>query len=276
MNKLKTELNWQLCYDMELLKQLKEELSSLPEGYLVFKKIKGKEYLYIRRKTVDSLGNLRKKELLVNSGRVQEARGILRRRFVEKSIRQLTEEIKNVQLFSKLYNPYNPDVVYQSLLKGAASLLDASDSSTRSTILNTAALDVEPVLESFREGKKHYTTRGLMVRSKSEALIAGILELYNLDFRYEQKLSLGSDAYYPDFTIRIPNSRDWIYWEHFGLMSEPEYRNSMENKIETYANYGIIPWNNLIMTFDSEDGSINMQRIHQILCNMLGLTPLTK
>lgn len=276
MNRLLGELRWQLNYDIHLIRQMQEELSELPKGFLVSKRIKGKDYVYIRRRVPDKQGSMREREIYVNSGKLAEARAVLRRRFLEKSIQELEGEIKRLQRFEEYYKPYDPDRVLESVMKGAAVLLNNISKASSHSDLEVARSDAERGLELFQEGKKHYTPCGLMVRSKSEALIAGILELYNLDFRYEQRLNLGGNGYYPDFTIRIPDSREWIYWEHFGLMQEPDYRKSMENKMLTYENHGIIPWHNLIMTFDSEDGSINMQRIHQILCNMIGVAPLTR
>ena len=118
------------------------------------------------------------------------------------------------------------------------------------------------------------TPKGTMVRSKSEALIAGILELYGLEYQYEKRLTLGGRSFYPDFTLSNVLSGELIYWEHFGLTHDSEYRKAMTEKLAVYEEHGILPWKNLIATFDSEDGYIDMQRIHRILCNMAGLEPL--
>ena len=44
---------------------------------------------------------------------------------------------------------------------------------------------------------------GKSVRSKSEYMIASILDKYQIPYRVEEKLVLGTQIYYPDFTIRV-------------------------------------------------------------------------
>ncbi|MFQ8777759.1 MAG: hypothetical protein ACLR78_10425 [Roseburia sp.] len=61
------------------------------------------------------------------------------------------------------------------------------------------------------------------MRSKSEAMIAMLLHLNAIPYRYECALSLGGVTLFPDFTIRHPVTGVLYYWEHFGLMDDPAY-----------------------------------------------------
>ena len=116
--------------------------------------------------------------------------------------------------------------------------------------------------------KKHTTSRGLKVRSKSEVLIAEMLYIFNIQFRYEQVIRINGIVLVPDFTIRLPNGKIF-YWEHCGLMSSREYREHQKWKMEMYEKAGIVPWKNLIVTYDDEDGNINVGIIESEIKNKL-------
>lgn len=102
------------------------------------------------------------------------------------------------------------------------------------------------------------TSTGLYVRSKSEALIAETLEKYHIPSRYEQVLNVGGALLVPDFTIRRGDGR-LFYWEHEGLTNSRQYLTRQRRKEELYAGVGIVPWKNLIVTYDNEDGCIDLR-----------------
>ena len=65
----------------------------------------------------------------------------------------------------------------------------------------------------------YQTKSGILVRSKSERMIADFLSEHGIPFRYEAKLLIDGKAYYPDFMILCEDDT-LILWEHFGLMSQ--------------------------------------------------------
>jgi len=107
------------------------------------------------------------------------------------------------------------------------------------------------------EGRTHITSRGLRVRSKSEVLIAEKLYEYGIDFRYEEVLKIGKYTFVPDFTVRRRDGKVF-YWEHCGRTSDEEYMTRHRRKMELYEIAGIVPWDNLIVTYDDEEGNINI------------------
>lgn len=109
--------------------------------------------------------------------------------------------------------------------------------------------------------KIHVTSHGLKVRSKSELLIAEKLYEYDLPFRYEQLITLNDgNVLSPDFTIRKPNGQ-FHYWEHNGLTNDKNYLDRQQTKTRLYAAANIVPWKNLIITYDDENGSIDLRQI---------------
>jgi len=119
--------------------------------------------------------------------------------------------------------------------------------------------------KSFMDGLIHTTTLGLRVRSKSEAIIAGILEANCIPFRYESALILGGKTYYPDFTVLSPTSGKIFYWEHFGMLNDRKYKESAKEKLILYFEHGLFPCDNLILTYDKEDGSIDASVIQKYI-----------
>ncbi len=116
--------------------------------------------------------------------------------------------------------------------------------------------------------KKHCTSRGLKVRSKSEILIAEKLYEYGIEFHYEEILHIGEKTFVPDFTIRRSDGT-LSYWEHCGMTANQEYMRHHRKKLNEYESIGIVPWKNLIVTYDDEDGNIDIAIIESEIKNKL-------
>ena len=114
------------------------------------------------------------------------------------------------------------------------------------------------------EEKIHLTSSGVYVRSKSEALISEKLFDREVPNRYEQIIRLDGRRYAPDFTFQDA-SGEWFFWEHAGKMNETEYVRRHLKKRSMYERFGIVPWENLIITYDTVDGGINMALIDSII-----------
>ena len=116
------------------------------------------------------------------------------------------------------------------------------------------------------ERKVHTTSRGLRVRSKSELLIAEKLYEHGIPFRYEQILTIDGIDYAPDFTLMRADGT-LVYWEHCGLTSSRGYMRRHWQKMQVYAEAGITPWNNLIVTYDDENGLLDLRTVESEIIN---------
>ncbi len=131
----------------------------------------------------------------------------------------------------------------------------------------------EWMFEKYEKNRKHpeklihVTKSGHVVRSKSEVIIADALFTHDIPFRYECELSLGEVTLYPDFTIMNPLTGEVVYWEHFGMMDVSGYVNNCFNKLNTYAQNGIIPTINLITTYETEGTPLCSLRVEQLIKN---------
>lgn len=111
----------------------------------------------------------------------------------------------------------------------------------------------------------HTVNSQLSVRSKSECLIALSLIKHGIPFRYECSLSLGNTTLYPDFTILHPFTKQIIYWEHFGLMDDANYVKKTIHKLQLYAEYNILPFQNLLLTYESKETPLTFNKIEDII-----------
>lgn len=122
-----------------------------------------------------------------------------------------------------------------------------------------------PRNEKYPEQLIHTCTSGNIVRSKSEVLIDFMLFSMKIPYRYECGLDFGSCTYYPDFTIRHPQTGELFYWEHFGMMDDINYSQKAFAKLQFYNSNGIIPSINLITTFETKSKPLGIDEIDRII-----------
>lgn len=111
----------------------------------------------------------------------------------------------------------------------------------------------------------HNSSSGNVLRSKSEAMIDMLLYMHKIPFRYECALELSGTTFFPDFTIRHPQTGDFYYWEHFGMMDEPTYSKSACYKLQQYVTHGIIPSIQLITTYETQEHPLSTEVIQKTI-----------
>ncbi len=120
-------------------------------------------------------------------------------------------------------------------------------------------------VEFYEDAPEYYSRKGLRVRSKSEKIIADMLDEMELPFLYEKPLCLGGDTFHPDFTLFNLRNRKEIYWEHFGMMDSVGYGNKAFSKMKKYELYGLCQYRDLIWTFETSRYSMNTKAIQQLI-----------
>jgi exodeoxyribonuclease V alpha subunit len=126
--------------------------------------------------------------------------------------------------------------------------------------------ELQTMVQWYEEGKIHRALTNLMVRSKSEVIIANILADRKIPFKYEIPLYADDGTFYlPDFTINLFG--DQYYWEHLGMLSVPTYRAHWDKKKAWYEKHGFA--DKLITT--TEEGGFDSQKVLQILKERFGV-----
>ena len=112
---------------------------------------------------------------------------------------------------------------------------------------------------------EYYTRQGLRVRSKSEVIIADILDENSIPFLYEKPLRLKTGEVHPDFTLLNIMDRKEVFWEHLGMMDDIDYRNNAFQKLRNYESNGLYPYESVIWTFETGKYPLNTKEIRKMV-----------
>lgn len=121
----------------------------------------------------------------------------------------------------------------------------------------------------------YITARRERVRSKSEVIIADTLARHGVPYRYEYPLKLKSGrdgafrTIHPDFLCLNVRTRAEFYWEHFGLMDDPDYLERTLVKLKDLAENKILPGKNLIFTMESTACKLSTRQIENLINEFL-------
>jgi hypothetical protein len=184
----------------------------------------------------------------------------------EERVRLVTREMLYTALTrftQRLYllvqgQPGDLDALRIGLWRGASSFL------RRHTCLYTAQRAVVDIDDWRPEKRIIKTLRGELVASKSEALIATLLEKANIPYYYEKLLIAGDGTIRrPDFTISVemPDGPTELYWEHWGKLGDPTYEASVERRRKWYKKHGL--HDRLVET--DEIGGFDAKKIQKVI-----------
>ena len=167
----------------------------------------------------------------------------------------LLEEDIQEQSAIQMYLRHHPKNTADEMLKQSSiykELLSPVFQSTSQNIQDWVNSPYEKN-EKYPERLIFETNFGISVRSKSEAIIAMMLQSNKIPFRYECALEMEKTKIYPDFTIMHPRSGEIFYWEHFGMMDVEEYVKQAVSKLQLYMRNGYLLSQNLIITSETKE-----------------------
>ena len=238
---------------------LEQELSTLPEGEFYSRSKDGVPY-YFRRLRKE--GN-RKKERRIG---IKKDPGLLnalvRKKYVTEALSILAEDIKEAEHLLKVYTPSDENSVMGSFTIRYPELAGG---------IYHGTLDPQEWARSggnesdfHKESLTSTAADGTMRRSKGELLIGAKLDQYRIPYIYEATAHPDL-PWVPDFKILRPRDHKIFFWEHFGMVNNSEYMDHCRRKLADYESAGIVPWDNLIITYDQPDGGINEKLIDAMI-----------
>lgn len=122
----------------------------------------------------------------------------------------------------------------------------------------------------FAEGLIHKTRKeGLLVRSKSEVIIANMLIDKGIEFEYEREFAgKNRQKRIPDFSF-IDAAGELLILEHLGMMSVPSYKADWAKKLKFYSENDFSINENLFTTKEGENGAIDSMAIEKVVIQIL-------
>ncbi|MGI6055829.1 MAG: hypothetical protein ACOYBD_02410 [Bilifractor sp.] len=237
-------------------KRVHRSLESAPEGTLRCEMAKGKYpqyYLMNHKEKTPGRGRYLKKEEL------DTARALAQKEYDLRVLETVESQEKLLYKSARLKEMEEIKRIYERLPEAKKRLVQP--------YIYTDEEFVKYWLGSYETGGNdikgdcvYLTEKGDSVRSKSEKMIADKLFYMKIPYVYEPTLRLDKGGIiFPDFAVLNIRTREWYYFEHFGMMDSPDYCKKAQQKLDLYAENGIFPGEKLLLSFESSQKGISMR-----------------
>lgn len=251
MEKLKEKLTELLA----TLRKIQEFLKTAPKENLRICK-KGKHFQYYVEKN--------KKRIYLSKKNISLAQKIAHRDYYKKLQPILIKNTKTLNNFISNYKPEKLEACYTKLSQGRKQLIQPLFPDTETYAQAWQSKKYERKKESPEYN--YQTLKNELVRSKSEIIIANLLNARKIPYHYEYPVRLSNGAIlYPDFFCLNKRTRQEFYWEHCGKMDDPDYSEYMIQRIADYSKIGIIPGKNLILSFETAKTPLETKAVEGLI-----------
>ncbi len=272
MKTTKEEYNWRDGL-LQAITRRKEQLENIiliknkglqrpREGKLRVLKRKNSYQYFLRTDPKDSNGKylpVKKRKIAVR---------IAQRDYDERIIVAAEKELKIASDYIEVLKHSSVADIFESLNPGKQALVTPIYMPDMEFIAAWKSKEYKPM--SITDDIDFCSNRGIRVRSKSELIIANILEQQNVPYRYEYPITLKNIGMVrPDFFCLNVRTRQELIWEHFGMMDNIAYANKNIAKIASYEQSGYYPGKNMIMTFETSQHAISSNIIKAMIENYL-------
>lgn len=253
-----------------ILTTLEEEQSEVIPGRVeVFRKcLAGYQYLYISK---DTNTGSRTKRYLSNAAADDQIAYKLAQQTYEQDVRKLlTARIPQLKTLVREFEDDELERLYTKLHPGRRVLVKPVEPTQAQRLQRWKNIPYEG-LKMWSQELYFETNNGEMVRSKSEKILADRFLALGIPYKYECPLNMRNRVtLYPDFTFDDSQNNREIYWEHFGMMGDHGYAKKAYQKLDDYAQRGIVLGNNLIATFEMSDKPLNLKQVNALIKYNLG------
>ena len=234
-------------------------LKDAPEGKIRISKSQGCVQYYHLTQTAPS-----KQGIYIPKAEKELAEALIQKAYDEKVIRYTDEVTPLIKKLLKVYDDEKLENIFLTLHTERQKSVKPVELTYEQEL--AAWIRQEYSGKGFKEDAPVIMTNGgVRVRSKSEKIMGDYFESIGVAYKYECPLQLKPlGIVYPDFTFFSPKKKAIIYWEHAGMMDNPEYAQKAVQKIELYEMNGIYPGENLILTFETGSTPINSKVVKKM------------
>ena len=241
-----------------IIREAEKRLVKAPEGKVrIARHGKGSQF-YLRKQGKERSG------VYMRVSELEKAYSLIQKDYDLTVVKLAKEQVGVIDRFLKKYDPDKLKKLHSSLSEVRKKHLKAFELSDDDYIERWCSYEYEKKPFS-EEMPQHFTNNGERVRSKSEVMIADSLRQAGIPYRYECPLKIKHTTIYPDFTILRVSDRAELYWEHLGMMDDPDYCYKALIRIRQYENHRIYPGINLILTMETAQIPINVAVIRNMI-----------
>ena len=247
----------------ELIEKKEKELRSVPSGHLRICDRKTYVEYYLRDEAKEKNGKYIPKK------KIQYVKKLAQKDYDIKVLDAANNELNKVTEYIGVLENNQLTSIYSKLSKPRQALITPISLPDEEFVSQWLAQEYEPM--PFTDGAtEFYSNAGVRVRSKSELMIANMLEQKGIPYRYEFPISIKElGQVRSDFTCLNVRTRQEFIWEHFGMMDNIAYANKNISKIGAYEQSGYYPGKNMIMTFETSQHALSSNIINAMIVQYL-------
>ena len=194
----------------------------------------------------------------------QLAQAIAQRDYNKKMEMLIKKNIHALKLFTKHYSPQKSENYFQRLPPARKILIKPFFLDKETYAKQWQAQKYEPNRDS--PTGNYFTTKDEHVRSKSEVIIANLLNTKGIPYHYETPVKINTSlTFHPDFLCLNKRTRQEFYWEHCGMMDDSAYSEKLVKRLAIYAQKNILPGKNLILTMETQEQPLNIKDVEKVI-----------
>ena len=129
---------------------------------------------------------------------------------------------------------------------------------------NTAGNDENPI-----EKRGSYYHNGIQMRSRTEVLVAEILDELGLQYKYEPAIKFDSEVFYPDFLVYIEGLKRCLIIEFYGKSDDEGYLYKNVHKMSVYANCGLIMYRDVLGLYGTKETMVSNTFIYNSVVTVI-------
>lgn len=249
-----------------IIAQKEKALVKAPEGMLRAAKCKNTIQYFIRSGANDYTGTYIKKKDRSFAAKLAQ------KEYDQIVLNNAKEELSRLESLNRHYSKHPFETALDRMQIGKKELIRPINVSDEDYIANWISQELHKN-DHYSEGLRYETANGVKMRSKSEVLIANVLDEFGIPYLYEKPLQLDDGMMLlPDFTLLDVKNKKEVYLEHFGLIDEPEYMARTFEKIREYEANGYFLGQGLMITYESSDRPLDLGQFRRMIEGWVGVS----
>lgn len=188
----------------------------------------------------------------------------LQKEYLQELIKKMEANIKSINAFVKNYEENRAWSYFETLSRAKQMTIAPALLPDQMFIEKWQS---EPYIhKGFIPGTaEHYTGKNERVRSKSEVIIADTLAQSNIPYKYEMPVYIGGLCVHPDFCCLNVRTRQEIFWEHLGMLDDPNYVAKNFMRLQAFQAHGYCLGRKLIITWETAETPFNKEDAQRII-----------
>ncbi len=113
------------------------------------------------------------------------------------------------------------------------------------------------VRAEYETKEKGYPYKDMIMDSRGEMIVAQCLDSLGLMYKYEPRLVLFGEEYYPDFIVYLPEFQRCFFIEFMGRLDDDKYIARNEFKLMDYLKSGMVVNRDILLFCGYENSMVN-------------------